>query len=188
MNTARLVRGRACAQTLGRRRPSPPLAHHSVFGKWAASGEIDIMEARGQASQASIVEGTLHYGAEWPNNVLRGSGRKSFPFDFSAGFHDFALEWTSSPSTGRPQRMRWLVDGAVFYEQALNVSWRLSAASPYTQDGQPWDQRFHLILNGARRARPRCLRARARARAQCVCVPACVRACACVRRCARVFC
>src|SRR6266487_811527 len=33
---------------------------HEVFGEWAASGEIDIMELRGQ--EPSLVEGTLHFG------------------------------------------------------------------------------------------------------------------------------
>lgn len=38
-----------------------------------------------------------------------------------------------------------------FHEQDLNLDWTSSkinpADSPYTQNGQPWDQRFHLILN-----------------------------------------
>ena len=105
------------------------------------------MEARGQSSQASMVEGTLHYGASWPNNVQTGSGRTPFPFDFSAGMHDFALEWTSDLTTGRPKLMRWLVDGQAYYQVALDKSFKSSSASPYTQDGQPWDQKFHLILN-----------------------------------------
>lgn len=101
------------------------------------------MEARGQARLAEFVEGTLHYGAAWPNNVFRGSGRRRFTgVDFSAGMHDFAVEWTADPAL-----MRWLVDGVPYYERALNASFRTSGASPYTQDGQPWDQRFHLILN-----------------------------------------
>ncbi len=49
------------------------------YGTWAASGEIDIMEARGQLNALSKVEGTLHYGAMWPNNVYEGSGPTSFP-------------------------------------------------------------------------------------------------------------
>ncbi|KAI8476289.1 MAG: hypothetical protein J3K34DRAFT_365184 [Monoraphidium minutum] len=125
----------------------------NVFGKWAASGEIDIVEARGQARLADTIEGTLHYGASWPDNVWQGSGRRRFAgVDFSAGMHDFAVEWTSDLATGRPKLMRWLVDGVAFYERNLAASFRTGAASPYTADGQPWDQRFHLILNGAQGA------------------------------------
>jgi beta-glucanase (GH16 family) len=121
----------------------------SIYGNWAASGEIDIMEACGQASLGDTVEGTLHYGAAWPNNVNQGSGRKRFlGMDFSAGMHDFAVEWTSDVVTGRPKLMRWLVDGNVFYQRDLSGSFRTSDASPYTAAGQPWDERFHLLLNG----------------------------------------
>ena len=38
-----------------------------TYGGWAASGEIDIMEARGQ--QPDRVNGAIHYGGSWPNNT-----------------------------------------------------------------------------------------------------------------------
>lgn len=55
-----------------------------VYGTWAASGEIDIMEAvnLGTESDASDAEdgelerrvyGTLHYGETWPDNVYSGT-------------------------------------------------------------------------------------------------------------------
>lgn len=91
----------------------------------------------------------------WPWNAWTGSGRRQLPgvTDFAAAAHDYALEWLPS-AAGRPRLMRWLVDGQPFWEQQLNVSWRSGALpaeqpAPYTQDGQPWDQRFHLILNVA---------------------------------------
>ncbi|PSC75318.1 Glucan endo-1,3-beta-glucosidase A1 [Micractinium conductrix] len=120
----------------------------NVYGTWAASGEIDIVEFRGQPALNDTLEGTLHYGAAWPANAWRGSGHlRPLPgTDLSAAMHDYALEW-SADGAGRPLRMRWLVDGVQFHEQALNTSWSAGAASPYTQDGQPWDRRFHLVLN-----------------------------------------
>jgi len=41
-----------------------------VYGGWAASGEIDIMEAvnLSQGDQMKV-HGTLHYGREWPGQV-----------------------------------------------------------------------------------------------------------------------
>ena len=45
-----------------------------AYGGWAASGEIDVMEARGQEPQKVL--GTLHYGSRWPANVH--SGRNTF--------------------------------------------------------------------------------------------------------------
>ena len=149
---------------------------------------------------------------------------------YLAGMHDFALEWTADPATGRPKLMRWLVDGQAraaggegvgseqaaasqlptrqrrpparpppfvpppclpaslppslpaclpaslpppaqaYYERRLDASFNTGATSPYTLPGQPWDKRFHLILNlavrrasfssGAAGGRRRCGRAR----------------------------
>lgn len=45
-----------------------PLADR--YGTWAASGEIDIMEARGQ--HPDTVLGTLHYGSRWPGTLPAG--------------------------------------------------------------------------------------------------------------------
>jgi beta-glucanase (GH16 family) len=80
------------------------------------SGEIDIMEYRGQESNK--VMGTLHYSSEWPNNRYRGSGAITFPFDFSADYHVFALEWERDT-------MRWYVDGQKYYEMTLDRNWVL---------------------------------------------------------------
>src|SRR5438445_206641 len=43
----------------------------SVYGGWARSGEIDVMESRGNGP--TITEGTIHYGDAWPNNVHSGT-------------------------------------------------------------------------------------------------------------------
>jgi hypothetical protein len=40
-----------------------------------------------------------------------------------------------------------LTRGHLFSAQDLNADFRNGPSSPYTQDGQPWDRRFHLILN-----------------------------------------
>jgi beta-glucanase (GH16 family) len=119
-----------------------------VYGTWAASGEIDIVEYRGQAALGGTVEGSLHYGAAWPANAYTGSGRVAVPgTDFSQAPHTFALEWVPDAASGRPALMRWLVDGEELHRQRLDISWSVGPASPYTQAGQPWDQRFHLVLN-----------------------------------------
>lgn len=73
-----------------------------VYGGWAASGEIDIMEYRGQ--RPHTIEGTIHYGGEWPNIESRGSEEMKYPFDFSSDYHTFALEWEWN-------EIRWLLDG-----------------------------------------------------------------------------
>ena len=60
----------------------------------AASGEIDIMEYRGQVNNTIL--GTIQYGAQWPNNAALGSGATAFPYDFSANYHIFGLQWNKT--------------------------------------------------------------------------------------------
>jgi hypothetical protein len=110
------------------------------FGGWAASGEIDIMEARGDATDR--VEGTLHYSAAWPNNRYTGSGMQTFEQipDFSTGFHDFELKW-------EPEYMTWSVDGEPFNTIRTNRTWCESPGCPYQNNGEPWNKDFHMLLN-----------------------------------------
>jgi len=112
----------------------------SEFGGWAASGEIDIMEARGQ--EVDRVEGTLHYSSAWPNNRFVGSGPTTFPEidDFTQAFHDFQFEWTETS-------MAWSVDGSLYHREELNRNFCESPGCPYLQQGEPWNKRFHLLLN-----------------------------------------
>lgn len=123
------------------------LPQDDKYGTWASSGEIDLMEARGQ--QPGKVLGTLHYGSRWPANA---HSSREFTFAEGSGideFHVYALEW-------QPGAMRWYVDGGQYAEQSF---WWSSST---TRDGQgappkaeselnawpaPFDQPFYLILN-----------------------------------------
>ena len=100
-----------------------------VYGGWAASGEIDIMES---VNIATTIYGTIHYGGEWPGYVSDG-GSYSDGTDFSEGFHVYTLEW-------EPFEMRWYVDGILY---STKTSW-WSTGGPYPA---PFDQRFHFLLN-----------------------------------------
>jgi beta-glucanase (GH16 family) len=105
-----------------------------VYGGWAASGEIDIMELLGH--EPYMIYGTLHYGGEWPYNTHTGDyfllkDGQIFPDDF----HTFILEW-------EPREFRWYVDGELYQTQ---TEWRTDGGN-YPA---PFDQRFHIILNVA---------------------------------------
>jgi len=104
-----------------------------VYGGWAASGEIDIMELLGHDPQR--VYGTLHYGGEWPNNVHTGDSYKLSTGSFSSAYHTFTLEWEEN-------EFRWYVDGTLYLTQ---TNWNSSSA-PYPA---PFDQKFHILLNVA---------------------------------------
>lgn len=105
----------------------------NVYGGWAASGEIDIMEMLGH--EPNKVYGTLHYGAEWPNNVHSGDSFTLPSGSFDQDFHVFSLQWDTT-------KISWYVDGQLYQTQ---TKWYTKAA-PYPA---PFDQRFYLILNVA---------------------------------------
>ena len=106
-----------------------------VYGGWAASGEIDIVEYLGQNPDRSLA--AIHYGGSWPANA---SWSSTFTLPPGSGtyhdnFHDFAIEWG-------PRELRWYVDGN---RVACQSHW-YSTAGPYPA---PFDQDFHLLLNMA---------------------------------------
>ncbi|MDK2627225.1 family 16 glycosylhydrolase, partial [Vibrio vulnificus] len=82
---------------------------------WAASGEIDIMEAVNLKAQSDApgaqagdgenrIYGSLHYGKVWPDNVYSGQGA-SLPNNINPAddFHTYAIEWEEG-------EIRWYVD------------------------------------------------------------------------------
>lgn len=112
-----------------------------VYGGWAASGEIDIMEARGQ--KTNQVSNALHYGAEWPNNAHSGSGAMDFNKDFTADFHLFSAIWTKD-------QIQFLVDDKVVSTQSLTRNfWSGKGKNPYNSIRQPFDQPFFFLINVA---------------------------------------
>ena len=119
------------------------------YGGWASSGEIDIMEARGQ--RPNEVLGTLHFGSRWPANT-EVSSTHLFPKGESiSDFHTYALEW-------EPSEIRWLVDGKLFARKSFwwsssKVEGGKGQMPKKEGDLNPWpapfDQPFYLILNVA---------------------------------------
>lgn len=105
----------------------------NVYGTWAASGEIDIMEYLGH--QPDRVSGTIHFGGPAPANQYSSSSYTLPSGTFHDDFHVFALEWDEC-------EMRWYVDGAQY---AAKRSW-WSDGGPYPA---PFDERFHILLNMA---------------------------------------
>jgi len=111
------------------------LPQEDVYGGWAASGEIDVMEAVNLGgSGGNNVHGTIHYGAEWPNNQFSGDAYM-VATDATSDFHVYAFEWDET-------EMRWYVDGVLF---GMQNSWSTSSAS----FPAPFDQSFHILLNVA---------------------------------------
>ena len=107
------------------------LPSDNVYGTWAASGEIDIMEAIG--SEPGRIHGTTHFGGASPNNTYSGNSYTLPSGTFSDDFHEFAIEWEEG-------EIRWYMDDLLYRTQTS--WWTPGAAFP-----APFNERFHLLLN-----------------------------------------
>jgi beta-glucanase (GH16 family) len=99
------------------------------YGGWAASGEIDIMESKGQ--NPGLIYNTIHYGGPYPANVF--SGTTTSLVGAAGNFHTYAIEWQAG-------EIRWYVDGLL---TLTKNSW-YSTAGPFPA---PFDVNFHVLLN-----------------------------------------
>jgi beta-glucanase (GH16 family) len=102
-----------------------------LYGGWAASGEIDIVEYLG--SEPDEIFGTIHYGGEWPANTFSGTPYRLPSGTFHEDFHVFAIEWEEG-------EIRWYVDDVHY---GTKTDW-YSAGGDFPA---PFDRRFHLLLN-----------------------------------------
>ncbi len=118
------------------------LPEENVYGTWAASGEIDIMEAVNlgidcaecPGGKENTILGTLHFGGLWPDNSLH-STEVTQPGSLDE-FHTYSIIWSEGKFT-------WLVDGRVFAVKQAG-DWNTVASD---NPNAPFDERFHLILN-----------------------------------------
>ncbi|MEC0331762.1 glycoside hydrolase family 16 protein [Paenibacillus macerans] len=112
------------------------LPQDNVYGSWAASGEIDVMEARGRLPGTS--SGAIHFGGQWPANT-HVSGEYHFPEGqtIANDFHVYSVVWEEDS-------IKWYVDGKFFFK-ANRDQW-YSAAAPNNPNA-PFDQPFYLIMN-----------------------------------------
>jgi hypothetical protein len=136
----------------------------SAYGAWPQSGEIDIMESRGNnytypQGGNTIMSSALHWGpnpandAWWRTNVKR----QALHTTYSAGFNTFGLEW-SQKYIFTYVNSRLL---QVLYVNFDSPLWQRGNFPPQDSNGtrledtwgktgrnqSPFDQEFYLILN-----------------------------------------
>ncbi|MEK4850046.1 carbohydrate binding domain-containing protein [Paenibacillus sp. FSL H7-0756] len=113
------------------------LPENYVYGNWAASGELDIME--GWGSRPNVVAGTIHYGSQWPDNVYSGKEYVLPGGSTIEEFHTYSIEW-------EPGEIRWYVDGVLF--STKNDWYSKSSGQPAINAyPAPFNQKFHLLMN-----------------------------------------
>jgi len=141
---------------------------NDTYGPWPMSGEIDIMESRGNGPEyprqgSNYVRGSLNWGpTTWLNAVSKTYGwwpRKRN--GYNEGFHTYSLEWT-------PEFLRIYVDSRLHQMQSLKFGepfFQRGDFPPVVQNGSqsivlenpwvdgtvaaPFDQSFYLILDVA---------------------------------------
>ncbi|ENN78827.1 hypothetical protein YQE_04710, partial [Dendroctonus ponderosae] len=136
------------------------LPRFNSYGRWPASGEIDIVESRGNKNlfnPQSVNIGTqeaastLHWG---PFNQVNQWAKTHYSKSNSAGydtdFHEYEVQWSSTNftfyidgeligTTNPPAEGFWELGG--FEDSTFDNPWK------GTTQMAPFDQKFYLIIN-----------------------------------------
>lgn len=136
------------------------------YGPWPLSGEIDIMESRGNnytygQGGNNIVSSALHWGPNSANNAWWRTNvkRKALHTTYAKRFHTFGLEWSekylfSYVDTRLLQVLYTNFDQPLWERGAFPLADQNGTrfVDPWSQTGRmstPFDQEFYLIINVA---------------------------------------
>jgi len=141
------------------------LPRDQQYGPWPASGEIDLVESRGNAAGYAAggvdrVSSTLHFGPHWPEDGwARGAHAEATTAttggaSFADGFHTYGLVWTADGlTTYIDDPANVLLDVPVgpggFWQRGRWNGTRYDR--PWAGGGRdaPFDQHFFLVFNVA---------------------------------------
>ena len=136
------------------------------YGVWPRSGEIDIMESRGnnytyEQGGNNIISSALHWGPNANNDAWwrTNNKRQALHTTYSNGPHVFGMEWSDKylftyVDSRLLQILYFNFDGSLYRrgEFPLSDDNGTSLFDPWSQTGNPatpFDQDFYLIINVA---------------------------------------
>lgn len=136
----------------------------NTYGPWPASGEIDIMEGRGNnwtfaQGGNNVMSSALHWGPDPANDAWwkTNNKRSALHTTYSAGFNTFGLEWSQKylftyvnsrlfqvlyANFDQPM---WQRGG--FPDSSSNGTRLVDIWSQTGRQNTPFDQEFYLIIN-----------------------------------------
>ncbi|CAG9940465.1 unnamed protein product [Clonostachys rosea f. rosea IK726] len=135
-----------------------------TYGVWPASGEIDILESRGNnwtyaQGGDNIMSSALHWGPDAANDAWWKTNNKNQALHtaFSSGYNTFGLEWSQkylfTYVNSRLMQVMYvnfnkpMWDRQAFSETTTNGSRIVDTWSQTGNKNTPFDQKFYLILN-----------------------------------------
>ncbi|KAF9292601.1 hypothetical protein BGZ68_000005 [Mortierella alpina] len=132
------------------------LPAHYQYGNWPASGEIDLVESRGngpeyEAGGHDQISSTLHWGPSYEfNRYTLTHENYSLPggVSFSDDFHVFTLEW-------RAESLKTFVDDQLVLDVTFDDMYKKGKFPAWVDNiwtgskNAPFDQEFYLIMNVA---------------------------------------
>ncbi|KAK3088787.1 hypothetical protein FSP39_023702 [Pinctada imbricata] len=133
------------------------LPRDNHYGGWPRSGEIDIMESRGNLKVSygggnhgiNEVSSHLHFGPKWNNNPGPNLAHGEKYSGSWHGWHTYALEWTAD------HIITYVDNQEIMHIRTPNEGWwnraHLGGGNIWASGGKnaPFDQPFQLILNVA---------------------------------------
>jgi hypothetical protein len=132
------------------------LPKHNVYGGWPASGEIDIMESRGNLGNTPFpgrdtFGSALHWGPDFFGNryPLTVKDFKLPKGALSDDFHVYGMEWTKDyikTYIDDPTNVVLQVPLEDFFQKG---NYPAGTHNPWKAKGAPFDQEFYLIMNVA---------------------------------------
>lgn len=136
------------------------LPRHNEYGMWPASGEIDILESRGNDNIPNSMGGgnngygsALHWGADWTQNRFDTTQQDYFHDNgrLCDDFHTYGLYWSEDRIYTYIDDPSNIVLDVDMYDQTMWEKGEFSSnyANPWKTGGvnAPFDKEMYLIMN-----------------------------------------